>query len=65
MFYQTITATLAPLLFSKISLSLGASGNPAVYGTVISIFASAGYWGSIPFWYLAGKSYKKNMEERQ
>ena len=63
MFYQTIAATICPLIFSKISLGLGVAANPGIYGTLLAVFACFGYWGSIPFWYLAGKSYKKHMED--
>ena len=62
MFYQTIAGTLCPLIFSKISLSLGAVGNPGVIGSLLCVFALFGYWGSIPFWWMAGNEYKKHME---
>jgi hypothetical protein len=50
-------------LFSFIANALGASTNPSVYGKILTVFALVGYWGSIPFWYLAGKSYTKHMEK--
>ena len=43
---------------------MGASVNPSVYGQLLGIFAGIGYWGSIPFFYLAGRSYKKFMEKK-
>lgn len=65
MFYQTIAATICPILFSKVGMLMGASSNPMIYGKLVAVFSLAGYWGSIPFWWLAGKSYKKHMEQRQ
>ena len=59
-----MAATICPILFSKVGMGLGAAANPAIYGKLVAIFALVGYWGSIPFWWLAGKSYKKHMEER-
>ena len=52
-------------MFSKIAFSLGAAKNPAIYGYMLSFFALVGYWGSIPFWWLAGKNYKIYMEEEE
>jgi hypothetical protein len=48
----------------KLAKILGASQNPAIYGYLIAMFGLIGYWGSIPFWYMAGKSYKKDMEAK-
>lgn len=64
MFYQTVAATLCPILFSKIATSLGAAATPALYGKILAGFALFGYWGSIPFWWLAGRSYKQYKEQR-
>lgn len=58
MFYQTIAGGLCPLIFSKIATVMGASATPAIYGKLLAVFALFGYWGSIPFWWLAGRSYK-------
>lgn len=58
MFYQTVAATVCPIMFSKIATTLGASANPILYGKILAGFALFGYWGSIPFWWLAGRSYK-------
>lgn len=64
MFYQTVAATICPILFSKIATSLGAAANPTIYGTILAGFALVGYWGSIPFWWLAGRSYKSYKLKR-
>lgn len=65
MFFTAIASTFTPILFGKIAKSLGASANPAIYGYLIAAFGIVGYWGSIPFWYLAGKSYEEEMTKRQ
>ena len=31
----------------------------------LASFVAASYWGSIPFWYRAGQSYKKHMAEKE
>jgi hypothetical protein len=35
--------------------TLGAAANPSLYGKILAAFAFVGYWGSIPFWWLAGR----------
>jgi hypothetical protein len=60
-FWTAIAATLCPITFSSAANYLGAAANPALYGYILTGFAALGYWGSIPFWWLAGKSYKKHM----
>ena len=65
MFYTTVMATICPIFFSFVSNFFGAGDDPRIYGYVLTFFAGLGYWGSIPFWWLAGKSYKKYMEDSQ
>ena len=43
---------------------MGALTNPKLYGPLITTFVGISYLGSIPFWYMAGKNYKKFMEEK-
>jgi predicted MFS family arabinose efflux permease len=62
-FWTALAATVCPITFSWLSNYLGAAANPAIYGKVLTVFALIGYWGSVPFWWLAGRSYKKHMEE--
>ena len=62
-FFTAIAATVAPIFFSNVANFIGAAANPALYGYVLTGFAFLGYWGSVPFWWLAGKSYKKYMSE--
>jgi len=65
MFYTTIVATITPILFGLVSNICGAASDPRIYGYVLTLFAGIGYWGSIPFWFLAGKSYEKYMIEQE
>ena len=63
MFYTTVMATVCPIFFSFVSNYFGAGGDPRIYGYVLTSFAALGYWGSIPFWWLAGRSYKEYMQD--
>jgi len=36
-----------------------------LYGPLITAFVAFGYIGSLPFWFNAGKAYKKVMEEKE
>lgn len=60
-FFKTVAGGMSPLIFSKITTSLGASASPSLYGRILSLFGFIGYWGCIPFWWLAGQSYKAHM----
>jgi len=60
LFYCTIAETVSPAIISLIINLIGVPNiNPSFYGNIISIFVLIGYGGAIPFFYLAGKSYKK------
>ena len=43
---------------------MGVLKNPALYGPIITAFVSISYLASVPFWWKAGKEYKKYMEEK-
>jgi hypothetical protein len=43
---------------------MGCLQNPALYGPIITAFVSLSYLGSVPFWWKAGKEYKKYMDEK-
>jgi len=62
-YFFTITAaqTLGPLLIGKLAKHYGAISNPALYGPIITGMVILGFGGSCPFWYLAGKDYKRQM----
>ena len=61
LFYSAMAATISPAVFGYFSNLLGASSNPAIYGYLITAFTFIGYGGSVPFFWLAGKEYKKYM----
>ena len=46
---------------SKLAKYYGAVSNPALYGPIITGMVLIGFGGSVPFWYLAGKEYKKQV----
>jgi hypothetical protein len=35
-----------------------------LYGPIITFFVTASYFGSIPFWWNAGKDYEKFMKQK-
>ena len=43
---------------------MGCLANPKLYGPLITTFDGISYLGSIPFWWKAGKNYKKFMEAK-
>jgi hypothetical protein len=44
---------------------MGALKTPSLYGPLIFGFVLISYLGSVPFWWWAGKDYKKFMEEKE
>ena len=61
LFYTALAATVSPALFGFMANSLGAASNPSIYGYIVTLFSVIGYGGSVPFFWLAGKEYKKYM----
>lgn len=43
----------------------GAATNPAVYGKLIWVWSMIGYLGSIPTFWVAGKKYKKFVDDQE
>ena len=62
-FTITIAQTIAPLLFGYLCNYFGAAANPVVYGPLIAAFSAIGFFGSLPFWFKAGKSYAEHMRK--
>jgi len=60
-YFFTITCaqTLGPLILGKLATYFGCVANPAMYGPLITALVVVGFGGSVPFWFLAGKEYKK------
>lgn len=63
-FCITLAQTISPVIFGALANNFGALANPKLYGPLITSFVGLFYLGSIPFWYKAGASYKKFMEEK-
>lgn len=63
-FCITLPQTISPVMFSWIANKMGAFANPKLYGPLITSFVALSFLGSIPFWWLAGKSYKKFMDDK-
>jgi MFS family permease len=63
-FYAYLAQTLAPLIFGYFANSLGAIGNPRMYGYLVTSAVTLGYLGSNIFYYRAGKEYTKMMQRR-
>ena len=61
-FCITLPQTISPAIFSFLANKVGAIANPTLYGPLIAGFTLFGYVGLIPFWWRAGKHYKKHME---
>ena len=62
-------ATLGGLVFDTmlgmLQVSLGATSNPTLYGLTLAGSISISYLASLPFYFLAGRAYKQEMEERE
>lgn len=63
-FCITVAQTLSPAIFGYFANMFGCLTNPAMYGPLITSAVAFGYLGSLPFWFNAGKAYKKHMEEK-
>ena len=58
--FATFAGTFSTQLMDYLNQSLGASSsNPEIYGYTLAAFTAISYLGSIPFFYLAGRSYKE------
>ena len=63
-FTQRIMQTISPPIYSFFALKLGAFEHPEVYGQLLAATVIITFGASIPFYYLAGKSYNKEMGEK-
>lgn len=63
-FCITLAQTVGPAVFNAFANAYGCLANPALYGPLITASIGFSYIGSIPFWWMAGKEYKKFMEEK-
>jgi len=63
-FSITMAQTIAPIIFGYFAKWAGVLANPTLYGPLITGFCALSYLGSLPFWFRAGKHYKKYMEDK-
>ena len=58
-FYTTVASTISPILFNGIVKNFNTALNPGIYGILLTIFCGVGYLGSVPFFWKAGREFKK------
>ena len=63
LFLTTISGMVGTAALSMVNNVTGAATNPAKYGYNLAIFSFIAYAGSLPFFYLAGRSYVQKMRE--
>jgi len=61
LFCTTIAGTIATVLAQYFTNAFDAKNNVEVYGQILVVFVFISYAGSIPFFILAGREYKKFM----
>lgn len=61
LFYTALAATISPAVFGYLANFLGAAANPSIYGFLLTGSTILGYGGSVPFFWLAGREYKRYM----
>jgi len=59
LFCTTIAGTISTALLGYLENAYNAKENPSAYGYILCVFICFSYGGSIPFFFLAGKSYEK------
>lgn len=64
LFFLTASGCLSTILMSQMAQLVGANLNPWLYGKLIFTGSTIGYLGSIPCYWLAGRHYKRFLEER-
>lgn len=63
LFMTTIGGMLATTALGLIQSRLDAESDVSLYGTTLCYFMMFSYLGSIPFWYLAGRSYSSKLAQ--
>lgn len=57
LFFLTVAGCMSSVLIGQLANVFGAAANPFIYGKLIFAGSLVGYLGSIPAFWLAGKSY--------
>ena len=63
-FYKTNAGMFATFLCGLLSFHFNAKTNPIMLGKILIGILSVSFAGSIPFFYLAGKSYTRYQEKK-
>lgn len=62
MFYTTMMGTLSTFICGSLANFLGAAANPIIYGRIVGGAQALSLMVSIPFFWLAGRAYTKEVE---
>ena len=62
LFFTTIAGMISTAALDWLQNYLGAPDNIPLYGQTLCAFIMFSYVGSIPFFWLAGRSYEKQMK---
>ena len=65
LFFTTISGTISTFLLGQFVETYSLKVIPQRYGYILCAFVFFSYLGSIPFFYLAGNSYKKLLEKKK
>lgn len=63
--FATLAGTLSTTLLDALNTYLGAADHVETYGYTLAGFTLFSYLGSVPFFYLAGKSYTEFQNEKE
>lgn len=64
-FYKTNAGMVATALCGFLSFKFNTAANPAMLGNILIGILSVSFAGSIPFFYLAGKSYTRYVKKKE
>lgn len=65
LFFTTISGTISTFLLGQFVQTYELDKYPERYGYILCAFVFFSYLGSIPFFYLAGNSYKDMLEKKK
>ena len=63
-FYKTNAGMISTALCGWLAFQFNTIQNPVMLGKILVGIMSVSFAGSIPFFYLAGKSYQKHVNEK-
>lgn len=65
LFFTTISGTISTFLLGQFAETWNLPLHPERYGYILCAFVFFSYLGSIPFFYLAGNSYKEFLHRKK